>query len=489
MTALDPVAAAPARRARLPLAVLVVAVALGALLLGDRASSTVQVAPAASDAVVAAAPGTRSAVWYCPGFPTREGATAAVSLTNMGETDVSGAFTVLVDGGEAVRESLEVPAGEVVRVVPTTVAPGAGAALVEVFSDDVVVEEALIGPDIFVVAPCATHASDQWYFAAGTTVRGVEHFLVLLNPFDEAAVVDVTLLTDSGVQRPDALRALDVPGLSRVVLPVHAASLRRPWVAMEVRARAGGRVVAAQSMVFGPDSGRVGLTRTLGAVTTANRWQLADGRVEGVRTVAIMNPGDIDSEVDVQVVPSDPDVVVDPVTVTIGRTGVVAMQIGGCGEQPSPTCIAVPDDVEYSVLVTATVDVPVVVQDLETFTGSSTGAVSTLAIREPARSWSFGRSMFRDQRSSYLAVVNPGAEPTTVSVTLVVDGERLAPRELQDVELLPGRRIRLGIGALGLTDGGIAVEAAAPVVVERVATRLDGIMRVAGVPERADATR
>ncbi|HEX5616074.1 MAG TPA: DUF5719 family protein [Acidimicrobiia bacterium] len=475
-----------ARRARLPIVVTVLAVVGMAWIVGDGASVDERATgSAASDAVAAAAPGTRSTVWYCPGFPTRDGATAAVSLTNFDDVDASGAITALVDGGEPVREPVDVPAGEIVRVTRET---DVGATLVEVFSDAVVVEEALIGPDVFVVAPCASTASDQWYFAAGTTVRGVEHFLVLLNPFDEAAVVDVTLLTDSGVQRPDSLRALDVAGGSRLVLPVHAASLRQPLVAMVVRARTGGRVVAAQSIVFGGDSGRRGVTRALGAVTPALRWQLADGRVEagGRRSVAIMNPGDIDTEVDVQVVPTDPDVVVDPVTVTIGRSDVVAMQIGGCSEPPAATCIPVARGVDYSVLVTATLDVPVVVQDLATFTdaGPFTGAVSTLATREPARVWTFGRSAFRDQRASYLSVVNPGAEPTTVSVTLVVDGAAVEPAELQGVELPPGRRVRLPIGALGLGDGGIRVESAAPVVVERVAIRPDGITRVAGIPAR-----
>jgi hypothetical protein len=427
--------------------------------------------------------GTRSTVWYCPGFPARDGTAPTVSLTNLGTASDRVDLTVLVDGQEPAREQVTVPASSVVRWD----VPGPAAVLVETYSEHVVVEEALTGAGVFAVGPCASNASGRWYFATGSTERGVEDVLLLLNPFDEDAVVDVTLFTNSGVQRPDTLRALDVPARSRLVLPVHAAALREPVVAMSVSARAEGRVVAAQVVAFNEESGRRGVTRTLGAVATATRWQIAEGRADAGtrRVIGVLNPGDVDSEVDVQVVPVDPEIVVDPITVTVGRAGTVAVEVGTCGEQPAPTCVPVPDDVEYSVLVTATVEVPVVVQDLTTFAGRVVGASSSVATREPATSWLFGRSQFGGQRASYLAVVNPGSEPATVSVSLVVDGERVAPPELQDVALPPGRRVRLPLAALSLPDGGVELVAGAPVVAERVSWKRDSYTRSAGIPVRS----
>ena len=61
----------------------------------------------------------------------------------------------------------------------------------------------------------------DWYFADGTTVRGTQQYLALFNPFGDDAIVDVTFLTDTGVQEPDALQGVVVPRRSRVSIPVH----------------------------------------------------------------------------------------------------------------------------------------------------------------------------------------------------------------------------------------------------------------------------
>jgi hypothetical protein len=480
------------RQARLPLIVVLAAVVAGALLVGNPASS--EPAPSAStvDAVAAPVPGTRSTVWYCPGFPGRAGARSDIYLTNLGDAPATAAVTALVDGGDPVRTPVEVAAGTVTRVEPGALAPGAGATLVEIFAADVVVEEGLAGSDTLAVGPCASDAANRWYFAAGTTVRGVEDWLVLLNPFDEAAVVDVTLLTDTGVQDPAGLTALDVPARSRLVLPVHQLSLRQPLVAMDVRARGESRVVAAQSLVYGPDSGRTGVTLTLGAVARANRWQLADGYgLEGsARTVGIVNPGRVDSEVDVLVVSSDAEVTVDPLTVAVGRRGAVSIQLGGCGEQPAPACVPVPNNVGYSVLVSTTTDVPVVVQDLATYTNGDlfTGAASTLATSAPARRWLFGRAAFSGARSVYLVLVNPGSADAVAGVALVIGGTRAEPDGLQQLTLPPGRRVRVAIDASQLGDGAIVVDADAPIVAERVATKPDEITSTPGIPVRGTAS-
>jgi hypothetical protein len=64
------------------------------------------------------------------------------------------------------------------------------------------------------------------------TGPGAEHDLALFNPFGDDAIVDVTFLTDTGVQQPDDLQAVVVPRRSRITIPVQnevlpAASPRR----------------------------------------------------------------------------------------------------------------------------------------------------------------------------------------------------------------------------------------------------------------------
>ena len=74
--------------------------------------------------------------------------------------------------------------------------------------------------DDFAIEPCSRSAGPDWYFAAGTTVEGSEQYLVLFNPFGDDAIVDVSFLTDTGVQEPDGLQALVVPRRSRITIPV-----------------------------------------------------------------------------------------------------------------------------------------------------------------------------------------------------------------------------------------------------------------------------
>ena len=94
-------------------------------------------------------------------------------------------------------------------------------------------------------------------------------------------------------------------------------------------------------MVFGTESGLHGLTCSLGAVKPAPSWTLADGAATpGTRTVvAIVNPGLLDTEVDVIV-----SAAAAPLTVPVKRDAVVWVQIGGCGEPPAEGCVAVPAD-------------------------------------------------------------------------------------------------------------------------------------------------
>ena len=81
----------------------------------------------------------------------------------------------------------------------------------------------------------------DWYFAAGTTVKGAQQYLVLFNPFGDDAIVDVSFLTDAGVQEPDDLQALVVPRRSRVTIPVQDAVPRQRGRRARPRPRRPGR--------------------------------------------------------------------------------------------------------------------------------------------------------------------------------------------------------------------------------------------------------
>ena len=156
----------------------------------------------------------------------------------------------------------------------------------------------------FAVEPCTRAAGPSWYFASGTTVPGAEHDLALFNPFGDDAIVDVTFLTDTGVQQPDDLQAVVVPA---PLAHHHPGAERGP--APGARRRPG------------PRPGRPGRRRADARSSTApcptrarparasrcrsarshppTRWWFADGTTDngGTASLSLANFGDHDARV------------------------------------------------------------------------------------------------------------------------------------------------------------------------------------------------
>jgi hypothetical protein len=409
-------------------------------------------------------------------------------VSNLENRPVDVAVTLLRDKKGEVRRSIVVPARSAVDAAPAGRAAEGGAVIVEPFASRVVVDATNSGRNALASAPCATRPSSVWHFAAGTTVRGVEQWVVLLNPFGDDAVVDVSFFTDGGAENPGELQSLTVPRRSRIAIQVDQKVLRQRSVATTIHARVG-RIVAQQTLLFGPDSGRSGETRSLGAVAAANEWVFPSGRTAAgeVRTIAISNPGDLDAEVDVSVAPAS-DVVIEPATVRVPRHTVANVQIGGCGNVQPPACLPVPPNVAYSAAVRATLQVPVVAEDLTTYTsGRFTGAVAGLGSRAPSRAWVFARSRLPAELDAGLDLLTTAGSAAKASVSFQVNGKELKPPDLQGLVLRPGVRRSIplaGRADLRGVDASIVVQADRPIVAERTVVRSDELTRDLGVPSR-----
>src|SRR5207248_1905154 len=140
-------------------------------------------------------------------------------------------------------------------------------------------------------------AASDWYFANGTTDKGAQQYLVLLDPFGDDAVVDVTFLTNDGVQEPDALQGLSVPRRSRITIAVHDEVPRQRDVAVHVHARTG-RIVAERSQIFDgtASSGEVarkGIALSLGATAPSRAWYFPGATTDdgASASVAVANFG------------------------------------------------------------------------------------------------------------------------------------------------------------------------------------------------------
>jgi hypothetical protein len=468
------------------------------------------------DAVQSPNPRAISTAWYCPGVPDSfPAADQTITLSNVGATDSEAVITVHPDSGaDAIVRTVSVPKHSLRTLSRATLtavsvagnqstgnqstgnqskgakAPKSlppGAVVVEPFSPDVMVSAGVESDNALAVVPCGTEASTDWYFAAGTTVRGASQWLVLDDPFSSDARVDITLRTDSGLQQLPSLQGVDVPGRSRVVIPIQDSAVRQERVAVEVHAGVG-RVVASQTLAFTSAAGQPGVATTLGALEPSSSWWFADGKAfpDAKQYVAVTDLGVIDAHVVVQALIGSKGIV-QPAELTVASGQVSWVQIGGCARN-AKDCLAVPKNTGYELAVQSG-SVPVIAQTLSHFTDSDTalGATSVLGSTRPARRWVVARTRAVDPRSTSISVLNTGVSPAHVSVQVVHDGVADRPASLQNLTIAAGARAVLPSGLAGVTrpvDTAVVITSDRPIFAESTMYAQRDATRVPGIPTR-----
>ena len=474
---------------QLPIIVALLALLLVAIIVGNRDNATSAPAPNLEDAAAIATPGTRSSAWFCPGVPPSVPADReTISIANTGEDPARVDLTIWPD-------DLSAPVQQTIDVAPASVSVTARAALgvpgglvVETFSPSVAVESGIEAADQLAVNACASVTSTAWYFAAGTTVRGAEQWLVLFNPLGTDAKVDVTVATDEGRKAPSGLQGLDVGRHSRVAVKLNDHVQNQARVGIELHTRVG-RVVAAQTTIRAATSGATGTMRALGVIAPASSWvfPFAQGVAHSQTLIAISNPGTRDAEVDVQVVATNTDVVIPPFTATVATDRVVFVQIGGCAGTPDEVCVPIDvPDLTYSVQVSTDDAHPIVAEQLvsRADVNVASGVSTTAGVAHAADRWVFARSRVVDEHATILSIVNSGATELQASVALVHDGVVEELPELQGVTVAPSRPTVITLSDLSPTDAAVVVTANGPVSVQRSLFGAAEQSTAMGIPDR-----
>ncbi len=492
MSAEAPGVAPPAGTVRRwPLALVLVALLVAAIVVGNGAGSTKAAGQSPPDPAAIAGTGARSSAWYCPGPPPSSllsKASERIFVSNLEPKPVDVAVTAFPTGGATFHRTSTAPAHGSLTVEPAGGLAAKGPLIIEPFASRVAVEATNAGPNVFASAPCASRASPEWHFASGTTLLGTEDWIVIFNPFGDDAVVDMSFYTKAGRQDPSALHGKTIPRHGRVAIPVQDYVRRTAFVAATITARTG-RVVAQQTVLYGAVSNLSGETRSLGAPAPADEWVFPSGRTSpgGHRVIGIMNPTDRDARVDVQVAPTN-NVLIEPETLPIPPQSVVNVQVGGCRSNAPATCVRVPQSVSYTVVVRAHGNVPVVAEDLATRVGQSgSGASAALGGAVPSTTWVFPRSRVTPELVSQLDILSVANATAHASVTFDVRGKEVAPANLQHIEVKPGVPVTVRLDTrpeLRNTDAAVVVRADRPLFVERSIVRSDGFSRTMGIPER-----
>jgi hypothetical protein len=449
------------------------ALVAGALAAG-RASSAPPPKPLGAKVAPSAAVLTESStVWFCPGLPSAlPHASGSVTFSNIGDATAEVVVTDLADSGSASHVTVEVRADSVVTKARDQLG-GPGALTVETFGGRVLVEEGIEDPRFTDTVPCATQSSPHWYFAAGTTPRGVQQWLVIDNPYASDAKVDVTLRTSTGLHRPAALQSLDIARRSREVIAIHDIAVRTDRVAVAVDAQVG-TVVAAQALVYTPAAGTPGVALSLGSPAAAADWTFTGGVAQPGSTtvVAIANVGRDAAQVDVQATAESSKQTLAPTNLTVAQDDVAWVQLGQCAAAPGKACVNIPAGVRYSLDIRSDQNVSIVAQTLTRFENAPAivGTTTSPGAIAPARDWAFARNRVSGERATTLSMFNPSAAPAVVDIGLVHDGRLERPRVLQHVTVPPGRAVTVTVvGGRNPSkpDAALTIHASEPIFVER----------------------
>jgi len=417
-----------------------------------------------------------SSTWYCAAG-TATGVIAGdaggfaeqtLTISNASANDASGSVTVYTESGVTAVKSVTVGAhGQTTLRVSDILKAAWASALVEVSGGGITVTHELRGPAGRSISACASSPDDNWYFPSGTTRAGTRNLLTLFNPFPGEATIDISFDTEDGARTPQQLQGMVVPGGRVVKVDVGAIVTLRERVSTTVRARIG-RIIAEQIQTGdGRTNTEQGLTAVLGATAAVPIWTfpVATAASTSAReVVSLMNLGDADTEVQVEVQLDDPKTngTVEPFVVQVASRRSAQIDLGS-----DPR---IPKTVGRWLIVRSSGGTPIVAErSVGATRGASAGGFAfTMGVPVVATSWLGTVAATTDVSATLIAVANPSATQTaTVTLSVHSKGSVVAVSAAKSVRIAPGQRLVLNLASVtvGKTDASVQVESDSPVVV------------------------
>jgi hypothetical protein len=417
-------------------------------------------------------PTTSSGTWFCPGGSGEGGpAVVGIEIVNAGTEPATAEVAALGSAaGDQSSTQVALPPGERVAIALPDLAPESEwvGAVIEVDSSMVIVEQSHEGPTGTDRSTCATRAGASFVVTDGATrvlSDGEEMTLLLLNPFQEDAVVDISFVADVG---PDSLDAVVVPGQQLVAINVtdEVTVARRVAATLDVIA---GRLSVGRVQTRESESLR-GLAVTPAVVDGAEVSVLPIlGTGQTIDTVTVTNAhGTEAAEVDLEIL-TDGSVSPDPIELTVrpGRTVRIDMstedRLGDLGP--------------FSLMARSLNGIPVAVM-LESSAGLATegvpGTAAVVGIDGASETWIAPM----EGGAGSLAIMNPSRTSIATVEVSVVDPE--GQTVVLSLELGPGRRTTIPVVEIGEGRPIVIVQATAPVIVGRDLTGFTSRQLLAG---------
>jgi Family of unknown function (DUF5719) len=287
---------------------------------------------------------------------------------------------------------------------------GGYALTVESSDPTVLIEADLATASGNVRLPCSTMLAPQQWFPAGSAALGHDTQLALFNPFPEAAVIDLSFLSERGPATPTALQGLVVNGNSVRMINVGRLLRYREQISTHVTVRTG-RAVSLERLIS-----PAGPTFQLPAPEAASQWFFPASRVPEVGTERFVVANPSESEVTIEFRAAFSSAEAEPFELTLAPQSVASLDTGEDGRvrknQPyamSATVVTGP-----SVFIARVTDIR---------SGSRKGLNASIG----SPSWSTRWAASTSEDVTVLTILNPFEVATTfVVMTVDADGKEVA---------------------------------------------------------------
>ncbi len=232
--------------------------------------------------------------WYCPVGSSAAGGYAdhVVNIANLDEESAVANLTLITGDGAGPRRRIELAPLSTQRIALSEIqSSDIAGAVVEIIGGRGAVGHTVTTETGVAEGPCATEASNSWYFAAGRTKADAKEFLVLMNPFPETARFDVEFQGLGRSRQPGELQGAFVAARSIRVIEVNPVITDEASVAATVTTNRG-RLVVERLQLLDGQFGPAGAALQLGVPTPAPSWMFTAGRIQsgGDDLLTIYNP-------------------------------------------------------------------------------------------------------------------------------------------------------------------------------------------------------
>lgn len=308
-------------------------------------------------------------------------------------------------------------------------AVGVTGGLVELPSDATVSGVTVSGPDSIATEGCADAPSAVTYIGGGTTAQGASFQIQLLNPYAGEAVVDLEVVTDTGIETDTRFQSVVVPALSTIGLDMGEIISGRQFIT------AGLETIRGSVLAVGIQS-KDGESSLWRAVEPGLDWWLpVPGSVESKLLIGNATVSDVDYQVDFY----GPEGLVEGFeSGTLDGRGETAINLSATEDGPTAVRVITSGDVVASLSV-----------------DDETGLAMTTGSPVDATSWLLPGASLPPGGAASLLVLNAGLDQVTMSVRTLT-----RPALVREVELAPDSVIAIDLTAAD----GYRVDASGPVV-------------------------